>query len=307
MEEEQTLYKTELNDEQVIELIDIYKSHRCLWDEQDVYYNSEKRRRETLQNILIQIKEKLYLNYTLAEVKEKIEFIHKIVRKEKENFIEHNANKTAEDYKSPCKFYKHIEFLFDHLGPFKCQFCSKIISHIYTFRLHLAKHDGSKPFKCSVCQYEFTQKPGYVIHLRRHTQDFPFVCKYCGKGFPCKKELKLHFQNHPEYEKDYICDICGEGFTQQKLLNWHLKAHNNIRDSICKICGKGFTNSKLLFQHRTVHSQKKSVCKLCGKSYAHYRGLYRHMTKDHGTTVAAVAAVMGEKPKKRVLTLNDMN
>lgn len=307
LEEEKMLAKPELRDEQVIALIEIYKTHPCLWNEQDIYYNSDQRRQETLEKILFEINDKLKQNYTLAEVEEKIDFIHKLVKKEKENIIEFTTNKTVEDYVSSCKFYKNIEFLFEHLGPFKCQFCPKILSHIYTFRIHTAKHDGSKPFKCSVCQYEFTQKPGYVIHLRRHTQDFPFVCKYCGKGFPCKKELKLHFQNHPEYEKEFICDICGDGFTQQKLLNWHLKAHNNIRDSICNVCGKGFTNSKLLFQHRTVHSQQKSECKLCGKMYAHYRGLSRHMSKDHGTTVAAVAAVMGEKPKKRVLTLNEIN
>lgn len=299
--------KPKLNDDQIISLIEIYKKHSCLWNEQDIFYYSDQRRQSTLLTLIEEIQRQLQLTYTITEVEEKIEFIHKIVKKEKENIIEHTANKPIEDYKSTCKFAEHISFLLPHLGPFKCQFCPKVLMHIATFRIHTAKHDGSKPFKCSICMYEFTQKPGYVIHLRRHTQDFPFVCKYCGKGFPCKKELMLHFQNHPEYEKGFICDICGEGFTQQKLLNWHLKAHNNIRDSICNICGKGFTNSKLLFQHRTVHSQEKSVCKLCGKTYAHYRGLSRHMAKDHGTTVAAVAAVMGEKPKKRVLTINEIS
>ncbi|KAL9878833.1 uncharacterized protein ACN2A1_011123 [Glossina fuscipes fuscipes] len=312
MEEDQLLAKPELNSDQIIKLIEIYKIHSCLWDEQDIYYNSEQRRQEALRNMCQQINEKLNLNYLLTDVENKIDFIHKMVKKEKESQIEYQQQRDcrrAADpiYKSSNRFYDNIAFLLPHLGPFKCSHCPKIIYHINTFRIHTAKHDGSKPFKCRVCQYEFTQKPGYVIHLRRHTQDFPFVCKFCQKGFPCKKELKLHFQNHPEYEKEYICDVCGDGFTQQKLLNWHLKVHSNTRDSICNECGKGFTNSKLLFQHRSVHSKEKSVCKLCSKTYAHYRGLSRHMIKDHGTTVAAVAAVLGEKPKKRVLNINEKN
>ncbi|XP_073828455.1 uncharacterized protein [Musca autumnalis] len=307
LQEEQLLAKPKLTDDQIICIIQIYKKHSCLWNEQDIFFYSEQRRQTTLQSIIEEIQKELKLSYSLEEVENKIDFIHKIVKKEKEKSIEFSSKKPTDEYKSKNTFYEHISYLLPHLGPFKCQYCPKVLMNIATFRIHTAKHDGSKPFKCSICNYEFTQKPGYVIHLRRHTQDFPFVCKFCSKGFPCKKELKLHFQNHPEYEKEFICDICGEGFTQQKLLNWHLKAHNNIRDSICNICGKGFTNSKLLFQHRTVHSQEKSVCKLCGKTYAHYRGLSRHMIKDHGTTVAAVAAVMGEKPKKRVLTINEIS
>ncbi|XP_058983733.1 zinc finger protein 615-like isoform X1 [Musca domestica] len=307
LQEEQMLAKPKLNDDQIIRIIQIYRKYSCLWNEQDIFYYSEQRRQTTLQSIIEEVRKELQLNYSGEEMENTIEFIHKIVKKEKEKSIDFSSSKPSKEYKSTSNFYEHISFLLPHLGPFKCQYCPKVLMNIATFRIHTAKHDGTKPFKCSICNYEFTQKPGYVIHLRRHTQDFPFVCKYCSKGFPCKKELKLHFQNHPEYEKEFICDICGEGFTQQKLLNWHLKAHNNIRDSICNICGKGFTNSKLLFQHRTVHSQEKSVCKLCGKTYAHYRGLSRHMTKDHGTTVAAVAAVMGEKPKKRVLTINEIS
>ncbi|XP_075155483.1 uncharacterized protein LOC142228844 [Haematobia irritans] len=307
LQEEQLLAKPKLNDDQIVSLIEIYKKHSCLWNEQDIFYYSEQRRQLALQTVIEEVERLLQLKYTTDEVEDKIDFIHKIVKKEKENSIQYLTNAPNGEYKSSCKYYEHISYLLAHLGPFKCPFCPKVLMHVATFRIHVSKHDGSKPFKCSICNYEFTQKPGYVIHLRRHIQDFPFVCKYCSKGFPCKKELKLHFQNHPEYEKEFICDVCGEGFTQQKLLNWHLKAHNNIRDSICNICGKGFTNSKLLFQHRTVHSKEKSVCKLCGKTYAHYRGLSRHMSKDHGTTVAAVAAVMGEKPKKRVLTLNDIS
>lgn len=302
------LSKPQLEDEQMISFIKIYSTHACLWNETDIFYNSEHKRKETLQLMLQEVCTQLNLNIGLSEMQKQIDYIHKMVKKEKKKIILHTKdNKDEQSYESTCKFFEHIRYLLPHLGPFQCQYCPKIIyNHVYTFHIHTCKHNNSKPFQCSLCKKEFTQKHRYVVHLRRHTQDFPFICKYCCKGFPCKKGLVLHSQSHPEYQKKFICDICGEGFTQEKLLECHIKVHNNIRDVICNTCGKGFTNTRMLYQHRAVHSKEKSVCKLCNKSYSHYRGLSRHMAKEHGTTVAAVAAVMGIKPKNRVLTLDEI-
>lgn len=208
-----------------------------------------------------------------------IEEIIEMAREENTNKLKYLANNTNTEYQSNNKFFKELEFLLPHVGPFHCTFCPKTFTDIYAFKFHISRHNGTKPFKCMVCPRELTHKKEYVCHLRRHTKECPFKCDNCDKSFPSKKEWHRHVIKHGS--KPYVCELCADSFYTQHQLTNHMKNHNNIRDHVCTECGKGFTHRGLLRQHLQTHNKTKCICHLCDNIYSNPRSLRKHYVRVH--------------------------
>lgn len=270
----------QLNDNQFLALLKLFKENECFWNENNIYHTSVINKQEmltTMTNNFIKITKLNNINNDLMQ--NTIEEIIEMAREENVNKMKYAENNTNDEYVSNNKFYKEIQFLLPHVGPFQCNYCTKSFTDVYAFKFHTSRHDGSKPFKCMVCPRELTHKKEYVCHLRRHTRECPFKCDTCDKSFPSKKEWHRHAIKHGS--KPYVCEQCADSFYTQHQLTNHMKNHNNIRDHVCTECGKGFTHRGLLRQHLQTHNKSKCICPLCDNIYSNPRSLRKHYVRVH--------------------------
>ncbi|XP_067637732.1 uncharacterized protein [Eurosta solidaginis] len=303
-----------LSKEQCIILANIYKSHPCLWDENDIAYRFGNRRRDALKTIHEEFNMQTGLNLEQNDVQNEIKRFRNICSAAKKQKI--MCKRQTKIFQPTCEFYDHIEYLEVNVGPFQCPICSKIMSGIGQYSVHLAEHDGSKPFKCNICGSGFKDSTNLSVHLRRHVQEYMYKCEVCDKQMTTSSDIKIHMRTHTG-EKPYVCDICGlsfstsskismhkrrhekrythwceicnKGFYQKGLHREHMNVHGDVRDVICRICNKAFKSARHLAQHKLIHSDvKRYECKLCGKRFAQHAGLSGHM-KSHGTTLTAAS------------------
>ncbi|XP_054731324.1 zinc finger protein 808-like isoform X2 [Anastrepha obliqua] len=296
-----------LDDRQCIILAEIYKSHPCLWNENDIAYRFGNRRNEALEAVYTEFNAKTGLNLAHLDLEKEVFRLRKICSNEKKMKIASKLNKLV--YKTACTYYDDIAFLEVDVPPFECSICEKLLPGLGQLKVHLASHDGSLPFKCPICGHGFQIGSNLTVHLRRHAQDYMYNCEVCNKPCATSTERKIHMRSHTG-EKPFVCYMCGKKFltsshlllhtmrhekrTRHKCkfcsktfyetgtLKEHLLVHNKLRDNICNVCGKGFKSKKQLGQHKLIHdADKKYVCKVCGKRFAQSAGLCGHM-KSHG-------------------------
>ncbi|XP_030381556.1 zinc finger protein 675-like isoform X2 [Scaptodrosophila lebanonensis] len=295
-------------------LIEIYRRCNRTWDMQDLTYRLRHIRQQANDNLLQLCRDELKLQINPKQLQRYICRIRYAYTQEKTRQLQ--CERDGRPYVPICPYYKQIQFLEQHVGPFKCEVCEAVINGVDGFKVHRSQHDGSMPFLCPICQRGFSRSDNCTIHLRRHTQDFHVSCDQCGKRFANTSDMQVHRRNHTG-EKPYCCDVCGQRFRtssffdrhkrrhelrpkgkchicgkhffEQSVLNDHIKAHLNVRDKVCDVCQKAFTSAKYLRQHKEIHAAKKRyMCKICGKCFAQYAGLNGHM-KSHGTTMREAA------------------
>ncbi|XP_054088195.1 zinc finger protein 568 isoform X2 [Zeugodacus cucurbitae] len=308
-----TLAPPLLTDGQYIALAEIYRKYPCLWDESDITYRFNNRRRDALECIHRDFNLKTGFSMTQKDLESEIAKLRKICSNEKNQKLRCKRNKTV--YKSPYSYSDHIAFIEVNVAPYECSICGEILSSLGQFKIHLSAHDGSLPYKCHICDHEFKCVANLTVHLRRHVHDYTHNCEICNKSCATSSDLKIHIRSHTG-EKPYFCDICGKSLRTASLFSTHMQRHQNrpryscefcdkpfytkgllrehlhvhvkVRDKICNICNKGFPSDKQLRQHKYIHDkEKKFVCKICTKRFAQYAGLSGHM-KSHGTSLANV-------------------
>lgn len=302
-----------LTDDLYVVLAKLYKKFPCLWDENDITYRFNNRRRDALECIHNDFNLETGLCVTQKELEIEIAKLRKICSNEKKQKLRCKRNKTV--YKSPYSYYNHIAFVEVNVAPYECSICEEIIFSLGQYKIHLSTHDGSLPYKCHICGHEFKMVANLTVHLRRHVHDYTYNCEICNKSCATSTDLKIHIRSHTG-EKPYICDICGKRLRTASLFSTHMRRHQNrpiyncefcdkpfytkgllrehmnvhvkVRDKICNVCKKGFVSDKQLRQHKHIHDEeKKYVCKICKKRFAQHAGLSGHM-KSHGTSLANV-------------------
>lgn len=272
----------QLKDDQLQLLIKILRNNECLWNEHNIYHTSIMYRQDALQDMTHEFNNSIVgiENVTVPEMKSLVgELLEMAIEENKKMLTE--SSQISELNSSPNRFYKEIQFLLPHVGPFKCIHCNRTFVDVYTFKFHVAKHEGTKPFKCmyGTCQKELTHKKEFMCHLRRHTKECPFQCEFCDKSFPSRKEWQRHIIKHGS--KPYVCELCADSFYTKHQLTNHMKTHANIRDHVCPQCGKGFTHRGLLRQHLQTHNKNECLCHLCNNVYANPRSLRKHYVRVH--------------------------
>ncbi|XP_017467852.1 PREDICTED: zinc finger protein OZF-like [Rhagoletis zephyria] len=302
-----------LSDAQFVGLAKIYKTHPCLWNENEIAYRFANRRREALEYILQKFNTKFELNLTKRELENEISRLRKICSYEKTKKIACKRNKSI--YKPKFAYYQHLAFAEIDVRPFECSICGNLLRSLSQYTIHLASHDGSLPFKCIVCGHGFQLATNLTVHLRRHVQDYNYSCEVCNKSIATTSELKSHMRIHTG-EKPYVCDICGKSFrmlnefkehllrheqrkihqcsicpkafyNRNKLRDHMASVHVKVRNKICNVCDKGFTTQRQLRQHQHIHdAEKKFECRICGKRFSQPAGLSGHL-KSHGASLSA--------------------
>lgn len=308
-----TLPVPQLTEEQNVKFIELYQRCNRLWDMQDLTCRLRHVRVEAKKMLLQLCRNELQLSLEPAQLQRYIKHMRKAYEQEKSRRFE--CKRKGITYTPRGGHQQQLQFLEEHMPPFQCKQCDKVVKSMDQFKVHCAEHDGSLPFVCPFCKRGFARSHNCIMHVRRHTQDFHLACKECGKRFANTTDLQVHRRQHTG-EKPYCCDVCGSRFStcsfferhkrrheqrptgkchlcdkvfyENSLLNDHIKGHLNVRDKKCDICNKSFTSAKYLRQHKEIHAtHKRYICKICNKGFAQYAGLSGHM-KSHGRTVRGV-------------------
>ncbi|XP_073831489.1 uncharacterized protein [Musca autumnalis] len=287
---------------QIIQILKIYEEYPSLWNSDLVEYVCSNKRDEAFQGMLNTIQTKMKLNIDLEDLKRYIHNINQFCSKEK------RLEMRNVDPKNMSEYYKCMEYLRDHVTPFKCAECKKKFVHALTFKIHLNSHGGDGSVKCKICGKSYSTVGPYIWHCRRHMSDLPSECKECGKRFIRDADLRTHMRTHTG-AKPFCCEICGQEFRHsnslvlhkrrhnkeylfkcpmcplqfyaKSSLTNHLDSHKEERTHICKICGKAYRTKSTLKNHKLTHeTELKHPCQLCGKLFKNRLGIYHHM-KTH--------------------------
>ncbi|XP_028155850.1 gastrula zinc finger protein XlCGF8.2DB-like [Ostrinia furnacalis] len=193
---------------------------------------------------------------------------------------------------------------------FICQYCSKVFTRKFNFKLHLKRHLGEKDWPCTTCGVRlltrwlaqrhcapkprrscpvpgcgktFTTNTNLTTHMRVHSGERPHVCTECGKSFTSKNTLNDHFRIHTG-AKPYICPVCGRRFTTNKLAA-HLRTHSGARPHACPLpaCPRAFRTRRALRLHAATHAPpaRAHACTMCEAAYNHKQSLRKHMRQRH--------------------------
>ncbi|XP_061386260.1 zinc finger protein 41-like [Musca vetustissima] len=291
-----------LQPEQIIQVLGIYERFPHLWNTDLIENVCKNKRMEAIEEMRKVIEQEMNLEISGSALQGYLHFMHNHFSKLKRCHL-------IEAKPKPDKYFKHMQYLNDHIGPFQCRECAQIFKSPLTFKVHKSQHDGSEAIRCSLCQKEYSNPGPYIAHARRHMNDLNEECSECGKKFLVASDLKIHMRSHTgvqpycceicgisfrhstslnvhrrRHEEQYLhkCPICSKGFYKKDRMNDHIRSHNNVRDFACAICGKAFKTRKTLKQHEVIHDDaRKHVCSLCGKAFKLKVGLLQHM-RTHG-------------------------
>ncbi|XP_073828954.1 uncharacterized protein [Musca autumnalis] len=291
-----------LKKSQIIQILKIYEQFPFLWNSEYAEYVCNNKRDEALQEMLNVIQAKMRLKIDIADLKRYVYDINQFCSKEKRLEIKNADPENMSEYKP------YMEYLRDHVTPFKCVQCKKKFLQALTYKIHLNGHSGDNTIKCKICGKPYSNVEPYIQHCRRHMDDLPVECKECGKRFIRDADLKTHMRTHTGV-KPYCCEICGKEFRYSNALvlhtrrhkkeyrhtcpvcprqfyskdglNNHMDIHKEERNRICKICGKAFKSKSTLKSHILTHETGLNhACELCGKLFKNRLGIYHHM-KTH--------------------------
>ncbi|XP_005187454.1 zinc finger protein 135 [Musca domestica] len=288
--------------EQTIQVLGIYERFPHLWNTDLIENVCKNKRLEAIEQMQKVIEQEMGLQISEGTLQSNLQFIHNHFGKIKRCHLVEAKPKAD-------KYFKHMQFLNDHIGPFQCPECAQIFKSPLTYKVHKSQHDGLPALRCSLCSKEYSNPGPYIAHARRHMNDLSEECTECGKKFLVASDLKIHMRSHTgaqpycceicgisfrhstslnvhrrRHEQQYLhkCPICSKGFYKKDRMNDHIRSHNNVRDFACKICNKAFKTRKTLKQHEVIHDDARNhACSLCGKAFKLKVGLLQHM-RTHG-------------------------
>ncbi|XP_061394220.1 zinc finger protein 112-like [Musca vetustissima] len=275
--------------EQIIHIFGIYKRLPVLWNSELIENVCTNKRSEALSQMQKLIDNEMGIKVNINNIRRYLHTIHAFFTKEKRNST--NSFRTT---KERFDLYKHLVFLTDHVGPFKCTDCNRSFLSPLNWKVHVAEHDGTIPLTCSLCKKEYKTTDAYMAHARRHMNDLsrpadleihsrchtgskPYCCEICGASYRHSQAFKTHKRRH---QKQYLhhCPVCSKGFYKKDQLNNHLRTHTDIRDIKCDVCGKGFKTKKTMLQHKLTHEEGRNhMCPYCDKTFKNKLGLAQHV------------------------------
>lgn len=303
--ESSSIYKldshhTQLEQSQVVQILNIYKSLPILWNTDLIENVCSNKRLEALAQMQTLFESEVGIKTNVAVLKKYIHCIHMFFTREKR----FNMSKIPST-RVRATLYKHMQFLYDHVGPFKCSQCQRPFLSPLNFKVHISEHNDSIPLKCSLCNKKYKTTDAYMAHARRHMNDLKNECKECGKKFSRPADLEIHQRCHTG-SKPYCCEICGasyrhsqafnthkrrhlkqylhhcpicsKGFYKKDQMNNHVRTHADVREFKCKLCGKGFKTKKTMQQHMFTHEEGRNhACPVCEKTFKNKLGLAQHI------------------------------
>ncbi|XP_055854917.1 uncharacterized protein LOC129918420 isoform X2 [Episyrphus balteatus] len=285
----------------MLDFIEAYKSHACLWDTKHPDKDNSTLHSEAYDKII-----DVFLKYNIIMTKEQIivaiRFIQfSYVRQQKINDKNLITDQTSEPL---VWFYENLLFL-GKIPQNMNKYCSHCDQHFHTlaaYEKHKIEIAGDYPYKCSVCKAGFVSRSKYAyhqithkephkcdqcgfqaydkhnfnVHMRRHKGIHPFKCLECDKGFVTSTELNRHMRMHTG-ERPFICDVCGKTLPAASEFRQHMKRHSNQRDHKCDLCGSAFFTPKTLRDHMASHSnERQHVCETCGAAFKRKKTLHQH-------------------------------
>ncbi|XP_069359833.1 zinc finger protein 771-like isoform X2 [Maniola hyperantus] len=189
-----------------------------------------------------------------------------------------------------------------------CQFCCKVFTRKFNYKLHLKRHSGECNWQCRACGAatptraaalrhcappprkacpapgcgkSFTSVTNLNTHIRKHNGERPYSCAQCGKTFGSSNTLADHTRIHTG-AKPYMCWVCGKQFATNKL-GAHLRTHA-ARALACPACPRRVASARALRLHARTHAPPARVhaCAACPARYCHKQSLNKHLRNAHG-------------------------
>ncbi|XP_016406983.1 zinc finger protein 397-like [Sinocyclocheilus rhinocerous] len=78
----------------------------------------------------------------------------------------------------------------DHVGPYKCNKCGRLLKDLAKLQLHKKLHERS--FICHWCGRNFSKFDYLRMHMRTHTGERPYRCNWCSKTFSQSGNMRRH-------------------------------------------------------------------------------------------------------------------
>lgn len=294
----------DLSPQQNIEILEIFKRCPHLWNTHTMEFYCNNKRNEAITQMKNIIRDELDIDLEESALRKYLQGLQDYYVKQKRHHMGY-----ARGTKENSKYYPHMTFLHDHMAPFQCSHCQKILLSPLQFKVHVSQHTGGAPLQCQLCQKDFKMVETYLYHIRRHMGDLNHECKECGRKFMRTAELTSHMRSHTG-DKPYFCEICGssfrhrtgfnlhkkrhdkkyiafcqycsKGFYSKATLDIHIRTHKNEREFECPTCGKAFKTKTTLKSHITTHENGCYECTLCGKTFKNKINLFQHKRK-HGS------------------------
>nr|XP_049700172.1 zinc finger protein 771 isoform X1 [Helicoverpa armigera] len=176
-----------------------------------------------------------------------------------------------------------------------CPHCQKVFTRKFNFKLHLARHSGSREFWCSSCGAGAASRWLAARHCRPRARR-PCPLPGCGKTYSSATNLAVHLRAHSG-ERPFECNDCGKKFSSKNTLQNHIRIHTGALPYICAICGAQFRTNKLA-AHMARHAGARPprparapprhpaapaphACAACPARYHHKQSLRKHVRKHH--------------------------
>ncbi|XP_016986983.1 zinc finger protein 492-like [Drosophila rhopaloa] len=292
-----------LHHAQNLKLIELYRQCRANWDMQDMSCRLNQVRRAAKDRLLELCRSELHIPLDPSQLQAFVRRLRSTYRQEKARQLKSECE--GKEFCSRSRYYEKLKFLEQHMAPFRCDLCHKLINSVDLYKIHRAKHDGSHPFVCPTCGKGFYKVGDCTNHFRRHNPDYHLSCEECGRLFANTADVTNHRRTHTG-ERPYCCHICGrrflastclkrhklrheqrrvakchicdKGFYTRSELRDHINAHLNVRNKECDVCHKRFTSARYLRRHKEIHAEhKRYLCKTCGRRFAQDKSRKAHM------------------------------
>lgn len=178
--------------------------------------------------------------------------------------------------------------------PVECQDCGKMMSTLYTLRVHVQKFHSTDVPVCHKCGYVAVNDRKLKIHLRaKHNEemefsddsdngnDLPTLCPYCACSLANAAGLKRHLKEHHASVK---CPDCGQEFTKLRQYESHRVRVHEHDEFKCKICSMLCVNHGMLQRHLKTHRPPTIKCKFCDRMFRNSEGVKNHQRMHTGET-----------------------
>ena len=219
--------------------------------------------------------------------------------------------------------------VFNHEGPFICDFCGKIHSSRSALSQHLMIYHKAQMY-CDLCPKSFHALSQLERHLLGFHVNIKNVCNVCGFKASHRYILLQHQQKHEpktecqichklvrdikKHQKMHLkmtCKICSKKIDGNLLKN-HVKLclnESGVQETfLCNLCPKSYHFESDLGMHkqRTHLMNKPYVCDICGFSAAYKSDLEQHMKKHQPMVKCPICHKLVTNIKRHKFNVHEM-